>query len=261
MPPAEARPAATVVVLRDGPAGLELLMLQRSRRVGFFPDAWVFPGGRVDPEDARIPVRGAVRGLPEHDRAFAVAAIRECYEETGVWLGSGGPAAEDRLRLASRQLSLAQLDAPLADLGALHLWSWWITPESEPRRYDTRFFLSLLPPGLRPRAEPDGSETVASLWATAGQVLDRAARGELFLAPPTFRTLEELAPYAQRAELLDAAASRRIRPLQPILRRDLGDGQGWGVLLPGDPLHPDPDPVSGGTRIVLREGGWVSESP
>lgn len=259
MPPAEARPAATVVVLRDGPSGLELLMLQRSRRVGFFPDAWVFPGGRVDEADARLPVRGAVRGLPEADRAFGVAAIRECFEETGVWLGEAGPGPADRSDFAAGRRSLVDLPGVEADLRGLYLWSWWITPETEPRRFDTRFFVTVLPQGVRPRAEPDGSETVASLWAPAAEVLERSGAGELFLAPPTFRTLEELAPLSDRATLLEHARRRVVRPLQPILRRDLGEG--WGVLLPGDPEHPDPEPVEGGTRIVQRGGRWVSETP
>ena len=72
----DVRPAATVIIVRDGVSGPEILMLRRSRRAGFFPNAWVFPGGRVDAADADVPTVGDVRGAPIEDRAFAVAALR-----------------------------------------------------------------------------------------------------------------------------------------------------------------------------------------
>ncbi len=256
---AEARPAATVIVVREGRSAPEILLLKRSRRVGFFPDAWVFPGGRVDAADADVPLTGRCRGLPEGDHAFGVAAIRECFEETGVWLGEGTPPTGLREQLIGRQRLLGSDLGLVADLDRLSLWSWWVTPDTEPRRYDTRFFLSVLPVGLRPVAEADGQETVASRWMAAADALVEAARGALFMAPPTFRTLEQLARYDSLAALRDAGSRRTVRPIQPVMRRDLPDSDGYAVLLPGDPEHPDPDPVPGGTRIVLRGGRWVSE--
>lgn len=256
---ADARPAATVIVVRDGPSGPEVLLLQRSRRVGFFPDAWVFPGGRVDDADGRLPSRGEVPGLPGALRAFAVAALRECFEETGVWLGAGQPGPDLRQALVAGRGSL--LDAPdlVADLDALRLWSWWLTPQDEPKRYDTRFFLSVLPREATADVQPDGVETVAAEWLPVAQALDECALDRRFMAPPTFRTLEELAPFGSVTALWRAAANRVVREVQPVLRRDLPGTDGWGILLPGDPEHPDPEPVQGGTRIVLRGGRWVSE--
>lgn len=256
---AEARPAATVVVLRQGSAGPEVLLLLRSKRVGFFPDAWVFPGGRVDPDDSLLPVRGRVPGLPDADRAFAVAALRECFEETGVWLGAGQPPVDLRLALIARRASLLAVPGLVADLDALRLWSWWVTPEGEPRRFDTRFFLATLAPGAAGDVGPDGEETVAAEWVPVHQALSDCAVDGRFMAPPTFRTLEELARFRTTDRIWAAAAARQVREVRPILRRDLPGVDGWGVLLPGDPEHPDPQPVEGGTRIVLRAGRWVSE--
>lgn len=236
-------------------------MLQRSRKVGFFPDAWVFPGGRVDADDAHLQTRGSVHGLPATDHAFAVAAIRECFEETGVWLGEGAPPVSLRHALIRREAGLLSQPGIVADLGTLELWSWWVTPETEPRRYDTRFFLSVIPDGLRPDAEPDGHETVASRWCTAADALVASERGDLFLAPPTFRTLEELAGFDSISTVRRVARSRTVRAIQPLLRRDLPDCDGWGIILPGDPEHPDQQPVEGATRILLQGGRWVSLSP
>ena len=82
--PSSASPAATVIILRDTEAGPEVLMLKRSGRAGFFPNAWVFPGGRVDEADGATQTRGDALGLHANDRAFGVAAIRETFEEAGI---------------------------------------------------------------------------------------------------------------------------------------------------------------------------------
>lgn len=256
---AEARPAATVIVLRQGAVQPEVLLLLRSRKVGFFPHTWVFPGGRVDPDDERVPARGQVPGLAPADRAFAVAALRECLEETGVWLGKGRVPAPLRMDLVARRLGLSGVPGLVADLSALRLWSWWVTPQEEPRRFDTRFFLAVLPPGAAPEPVADGEETVAAEWVPVRQALSECSVDGRFMAPPTFRTLEELAPCATVQDAIAQAERRPIREIQPVLRRDLPGTDGWGVLLPGDPEHPDPVPVPGGSRIVLRGGRWVSE--
>lgn len=254
-----ARPAATVVVMRASPRGPEVLLLKRARGLGFFPNAWVFPGGRVDPADAVVATRGAVAGLASSDQAFAVAAIRECFEETGVWLGQGSPAPGLRQALVQRQGNLGLDPDLVADLDALRLWSWWITPRAEPRRYDTRFFLSCLPPGVDPQVEPDGHETIDAIWIRPAQAVARAEIPQFFMAPPTFRTLEELALHPSIPALWAAAGARRIRAIEPRMRRDLPGTDGWAVLLPGDPEHPDPEPVEGPSRIVLRGGRWINE--
>ncbi len=250
----EARPAATIMVLRDGADGLELLMLRRSSKASFFPHAWVFPGGRVDDADASVVVRGAVDGVPEVDHSFAVAAIRECFEEAGAWLGDGEPSEGLRDALNTRQATL--LDAPglVADLERLELWSWWITPVNEPKRYDTRFFVTALRPDEVHEIAHDEVETVSSQWIRPADAL--AAEG-FFLAPPTYLTLRELSVFETAAEAMAAAAVRPVSVIMPTHGRDeAGD---LIIALPGDVLHPEPEKFCEFARVVLRSGRWIGE--
>ena len=185
-----ARPAATVLLLRPSADGPEVLMLRRSGRSGFFPDAWVFPGGRVEPGDAALPHTGGVDGLDEP--RWAVAALRETFEEAGIWLGAGAPDADLRDRLNQRQGSLSEAPGLVADLSRVDWVAWWVTPEAEPKRYDTRFFLVEVTRAEVAGATPCHVETVQSRWIRPVDAVAAQARGELFLAPPTLRVLEEL---------------------------------------------------------------------
>lgn len=254
-----ARPAATVIVIRDAPGGAEVLLLQRSRRSGFFPTAWVFPGGRVDEADHSAAVTGDVDGLPETCRAFAVAAVRECFEEAGIWLGRGKPPAGFRDALNAREATLEDAPHLVADLDRLEQWAWWITPEVEPKRYDTRFFVAVLRPDEAVDAVPDARETVGARWLRPADALRTA---DVFLAPPTFRTLEELAAELasideQITALPAAAAAREVVPIQPRIGETAsGDRM---IILPGDPSHPSPTPAPGPKRIVWAGTGWRSE--
>lgn len=255
----EARPAATVIVLRPGPGGPEVLLLQRSRESGFFPHAWVFPGGRVDAADHAAQTRGSVTGLPRGAEAFAVAAVRECFEEAGVWLGDGTPPPDLRDRLNRRTATLADAPTLVADLDRLEQWAWWITPAVEPKRYDTRFFLTAVTREEVAHAAPDSRETVGARWL---RPLDALAAQDVFLAPPTFRTLEELAELGMRWDgALDrmqaAAAVRVVVPIQPKLEKDARGA--ITIVLPGDPAHPSETPAPGPKRIAWRGARWRSE--
>lgn len=234
-------------------------MVQRSRKSGFMPTAHVFPGGRVDPEDADVPVLGGDAdrhrmGLGEAGAAFQVAAVRECYEEAGVLLASGQPDEQARTALQDRTRTFGDVAGELGwevDASALVYWSWWITPEAEPRRYDTRFFVAHV--GRDVAASHDGHETVDSAWWTVADVLDRFDQGEVLLAPPTFRTLWELRDFLDVAAILDAA---RLRPTPAIEPRARIDDGVVTVLLPGDPEHPSEDGLDGPTRHTLSKGRW-----
>ncbi|MFT4975875.1 MAG: 8-oxo-dGTP pyrophosphatase MutT (NUDIX family) [Myxococcota bacterium] len=250
-----ARPAATIMVLRDGDGGVELLMLRRSQKASFFPHAWVFPGGRVDPADAHVSVRGDIDDLPADGQPFAVAAIRECFEESGVWLGDGDASPALRRALNAREATLADAGALVADLERLEMWSWWITPTIEPKRYDTRFFITALRPdelAASDHARHDEVETVDSAWIRPADAL---AASDFFLAPPTYMTLRELAGYATAADAMAAAAAREVRPIMPVHGEDR---QGRLVIaLPGDPMHSDPHPASFARRVVLHNHRWI----
>ncbi len=264
--PPVARPAATVIVARPaaapgGPA--EILLLQRSRRAGFFPSAWVFPGGRVDAADgqavARGAVRGAVQGLPAADQAFGVAAVRETFEEAGVWLGEGPATPALRDRLNARTATLDDAPALVAHLDRMWWWSWWITPEAEPKRYDTRFFLCIVDRAEAEHAAHDDTETVRTRWLSAAAALAAHAAGGLALAPPTFRTLTELAAHPDPGALAAAAAARRPQPIQPRLRPRAAGGV--DILLPGDPLHPATPAAPGPSRILWCGDHWEDGGP
>jgi 8-oxo-dGTP pyrophosphatase MutT (NUDIX family) len=249
----EARPAATVIVLRDGPKGPEVLMLKRSGRAGFFPNAWVFPGGRVDPADHTAQTAGAAHGINPADNAFAVAAIRETFEEAGVWLGSGEATEDLRKALNDRSKTLADAPGLRADLDRLAFWSWWITPEVEPKRYDTRFFVALLDHAETQNAQCDETETVEHCWIRPSDAVNRAEAGTFFMAPPTYLTLAEISECRSGDSIMNLAVDRVVRPIMP--RLDVNDGQ-WTIILPGDPSYPTDHPVVGPTRVEFRDGRW-----
>jgi len=263
-PPAQARSAATVVLLRERAGVLETLLLRRNARLGFFPHAWVFPGGRVDEADHTVAaggggprLTGAVPGLSTDRTAFAVAAARECFEEAGVWLGEVDPPTVLRDRLNAREATL--LDAPpesVLELSRMRLWAHWITPEIEPRRYDTLFFVVAVTPDEARGASHDAGETVGSAWVSVAEAAVRAEPEQFFIAPPTFRTLEEMAALGSLDAVFAAAPTAAPPPVMPRLDQSAGS---WTIVLPGDPTHPSDNPVAGPSRIVWRETRWRSE--
>jgi len=224
--PVTPRDAATVMLLRPArtgqpavgqPAGedsVEVYMLRRAPSMAFMPGAYVFPGGSVDLRDAGDDVDWAGPDAAEWGEALAApadlaralvcAAVRETFEESGVLLA--GPAPDqvvadtrgadweaDRRGLLDRSLSLADL------LRRRHLvlrsdlltpWSRWITPTTEERRYDARFFAAALPAGQRARDVGGEADQVA--WVEPAEALGAARRGEIRLMPPTAVSLAEL---------------------------------------------------------------------
>lgn len=241
-----ARLAATVLLFRRGGAPHpEVLLLRRHARSGFAASAWVFPGGAVDPADARLdPARwsgadpGALAPVLGHDPATAlalcVAAVRETFEEAGILLARGAAGSPPDLAdpaVGGLRAALAGRDADLGpglaaaglvlDLGALTPWRRWVTPVEEPRRYDTVFFLAEAPSGQV--ADHDRVETVSARWATAEVALAAHRRGDLPMIYPTIRTLEEVAG-ASLAALRERARSHW--PLRPLLPRAVVDDGG-----------------------------------
>jgi 8-oxo-dGTP pyrophosphatase MutT (NUDIX family) len=231
--PAPARPAATTALLRDGVAGLEVLLLQRQLRSGFVPGAFVFPGGRLDAADAEPRLESLLTGPPpaEPPLPYRIAAVREVFEETGVLLATGPAGAvplphRDAGLLAARADLLAErtdLGTVLAarelriDPGALAYFAHWITPRAEPRRFDTRFFMAALPAGQE--ALPDPREVSDAAWLTPAAALQRFADGQLPMVFPTVHSLELLVPYPTVSAALRALADCRVTAILPRLRR------------------------------------------
>jgi 8-oxo-dGTP pyrophosphatase MutT (NUDIX family) len=259
--PADERPlrqAATVVLLRDGADGVDAYLLRRRSSMAAFAGMHVFPGGGVDPRDADdVPWAGPRpaewAGLFSADesltRALVCAAVRETFEESGVLLA--GPSADevvedtsddaweaDRLALIDRRTALRELLERRglvlrADL--LRPWAHWITPVTEPRRFDTRFLVAALPVGQRTRDV--GGEADRVTWMRPSVAVDRFAAGELAMLPPTLTTLQELAAFDTVAAVLEAAAGRRIEPILPIM---VGEGAQARAVLPGGAEVPMP---------------------
>jgi len=217
--------------------------------MGFAGGLWVFPGGRVDEADrdpavdvawaGPSPAAWAERlGMEVADaRGHVVAACRETLEEAGLLLATPAPGVAE-LAAARRELlaSSAGLAGLLARLGVrldtarLRYWGWWVTPEAEPRRYDTAFFVAAVPEGQE--ADARTTEAVEATWWYPADALAGARRGELRLMPPTQHTLEEIAGYADVAGVLAAARSRVVRVHRPVVHRD---GRRVVVTVPGDP--------------------------
>jgi 8-oxo-dGTP pyrophosphatase MutT (NUDIX family) len=232
--PAEPKRASTVVLLRDAAPGFEAYLLRRVATMAFAASMYVFPGGAVDPRDEAVlpgwagPTPGdwARRlDLPEATaRAVVCAAVREVFEESGVLLAgpdgatvvgdvSGNAWEAARVALVARGVGFAEFLATeglvlRSDL--LVPWSRWITPEFEPRRYDTYFFVALLPAGQVTRDV--GGEADRTVWVRPGDALD----GRFALMPPTQHTLSGLAGYGSLHDVFTAAGEREpATPFRP----------------------------------------------
>jgi 8-oxo-dGTP pyrophosphatase MutT (NUDIX family) len=258
-------PACTVILLRDGTDGLETFMLRRHRRSGFMPHMWVFPGGRVEPEDALdgcAEVSGEEAAATRFGfdgtraRATLVAGARETFEESGVWLGTGQLDPSWRGPLQRGDVSLAAVmteHGARLDLGVMHPWARWVTPEGEGRRFDACFFVASVPEHVA-RARHDEEETVDSGWFTPQRML--AGDFSSFpLAPPTWWAVRELATYADVSAVMAASPMRHLTPVQPV--RSSRDNR-LSLLLPGDPDHPSPGRAGLPTRIDLTMDGWYA---
>lgn len=257
---AEPRHASTVVLLRDGAAGIEAYLLRRQQSMAFAAGMYVFPGGSVDPRDESLsasswagPTPDSWTGLLTADdqlaTALVCAAVRETFEESGVLLAggtvtdvvgdtSGDDWEADRLALIDRSLSLAEFlarrDLVLrADL--LRPWAHWITPVIEPRRFDTRFFVAALPAGQRTRDV--GGEADRVTWCRPSDALESWENGELGLMPPTAFTLMELAAFDTVADVLAAGDERDVKPVLP--RVIVTDDDEARMLLPHDQGYSD----------------------
>lgn len=223
------KPAATVAVIRDGANGIETWMMRRVKAMAFAPGAAVFPGGGVDARDADIsvpwsgsdPETFAARfGTdPRTARELVTAALRELFEETGVLLASPLPQVDldaARIAIEKRELPLAGFLAEhgsVLQAGALHPWARWVTPAVEPRRYDTWFFVAVLPPGTEARAV--SSEADIAGWVGAQDTLGAYERGESRLLPPTVAMLRGLVEGGSVEGVIARAASRPLQPIHP----------------------------------------------
>jgi 8-oxo-dGTP pyrophosphatase MutT (NUDIX family) len=268
--PAVPVPSSTVIVVRDEPAAggpFSVLLLERHGSIAF-PGATVFPGGLVDPGDAdapgaRLPAtqRWAPAGEgdgPSDALPYWVAAVRELFEETGVLIATragrqvAGPLPAEVAALRTQIVRERPFALLLAEAGlvpatdGLFYFARWITPVTNPRRWDTRFLVARLPEGQE--ACPDGTETVSCTWMTPSAALAAYEAGKISLIPPTVRTLDDLARFPSAEAVLADATRRIVRAVTPAI-----------VQQADVTAISYPDNTGAGTsprRLVLRDGRW-----
>ena len=257
--------AATVMLVDDrpGPSGgeeLHVLMVKRTARVVFAPAAWVFPGGRVDPEDHHDDFdricdgltdaeASAILDVPHGGLAWWLAACRETLEEAGLLLSSNHPAVDvSDLRDRVREEESVFVDLLLEhgiriDTTGIEEVARFITPLGSPRRFDARFFVALLPDGQEPHH--DDGEIVDWDWVRPADALERFRAGEFEMISPTVRMVQCLMRYATAADVLATAKERR--PYQRV--RVIDPAGAYDVVLPGEPGYD--------TAELEVESGWV----
>jgi 8-oxo-dGTP pyrophosphatase MutT (NUDIX family) len=267
--PVPARPAATVVILRDGPAGLEVFMVVRHHEIDFASGALVFPGGKVDAGDhaedwADLAPHAGTSG----ERAFVVAAARETFEEAGLVLARrrGSAAllsAEEAHGLVEQYrtpllagdasfLDLVRAESLMLATDVMVPFAHWITPKSQPKRFDTHFLLVAAP--VSQLGAHDGAESVEGLWIAPGQAVRDADAGTRTLVFPTLMNLTKLSRYATVADAVTATRATPVVTVMPRAERLEGGGRrlhipaeaGYGVteMVVGAHIRPASPPRS-----------------
>jgi len=247
IPTAPPRDAATVVILRDGAQGLEVFLVKRHGLSDVLGGAYVFPGGKLDAADCapdthrhldqdRAQLHAALGEpgtAPELASGLFVAALRETYEEAGVLFAHGadahtGAAADFHARVLSGSMRL--------QTQAVHPWSRWITPRMPSvtnKRFDTRFFIAVLPPGQK--AAHDNVEATESAWLRPRVALEQYWEREIELAPPQIMSLAHLSRYQSAAHALAAARASTPPVIMPEAYHENDERV---ICYPGHARHP-----------------------
>ncbi len=222
------RPAATVMLLRDGNDGMEVFMIVRHEKSDVHAGALVFPGGRVDPEDHELAMDAAVfaplPGVDARMAALYVAAVRETFEECGVLLAR---ARGERALVSAARLSeieekhrgaisrhersfgaILAAENLLMASESMAYFANWITPERSTKRFDTHFFLAAAPSDQV--ALHDGHEAVDSVWITPAAALEGAKAGTYLLRFPTQMNLQKLGRHTAPVAAMEAARASRV---------------------------------------------------
>jgi recombination protein RecT len=270
--PAAPHAAATMLLLRDTPAGIEVLMTRRSPTASFAPNAYVFPGGRIDEADTaahRIATRRRTQSRAQLTQA--IAAIRESFEELGVLLahhadGTPVTAAEIAGMDRSTTDTAVAFAEQCAERGLLlsadkvFTFAHWITDRDLPKRFDVPFLMARMPEGQTPTA--DETEQFEPCWVRPADALSRHAQGQFFIIFPTVRTLQRLATYGSVDAVMHACA-----------QREEGEGPLWtscprgGFLKGKEVRYMEDESPYGELALVCPDGqmlhalDWQSEQP
>ena len=237
------KPASTVLIVRDAAAGLEVLMVRRSAGMAFGASAWVFPGGKVAAADADPAWDELSDGTYDHyARSLRIAAAREVFEESGLLLATRGGAELDAAGSVTFDAQRAAVEAEPAGfiqlvrdaglrltLDRLVPFAHWITPNFEPRRFDTHFFLVRAPADQVVRH--DGHEAVDHEWVSPANLLARRLTGEAKLMFPTRLNLQVLDRSTTAAE---AEAAARLQPVVTVEPRVEDRADGKVLVIPAE---------------------------
>lgn len=256
--------AATIILLRQKkPDGFEVFLLRRHAKSSFMGGNFVYPGGRVDPNDGSSEICSYCKGLipeeaqkilgasisPEESLAYWIAGIRELFEEAGVLLAYDQEGELFHLRNAMEQerfshcrdllqkgkltlLEMAREEKLSFALDQLYYYAHWITPEARSERFDTRFFLACHPVGQE--ASYDQKETTAEVWLNPRKALEENLTGQVILSPPTLKTLEDLSRFESVEDVINSLKNNEIRPILPILTKRSDE---TFIVFPWDPEY------------------------
>ncbi len=280
--PPPLRQAATVILVREKKEAFEVYLLRRNTISGFMGGLYVFPGGVVDPEDKGIDTWAPFLdmlpdemekklggpGFSDEDAlSFSIAAIRETLEEAGVLMA----LAEDKTKADLDHICTFRLNRDLPkswfktkimeekwtlSLSSLGRWSHWITPALMKKRFDTRFFIAVMPEGQT--CIPDDTETKHGIWLTPKEALEQNLELRVPLSPPTVVTLTQLLKFKTLDELLQELQIRSWG--DPLAPRLVPSPNGPVIIEPWDPLwDSDGDmDTSGLPDKILAPGAWFS---
>ncbi len=217
---APALPSASIILIRDGLSGLEVLMMERSKTMRFAPGALVFPGGKVDASDKRKAFwrRHVTHKSLGCDFAYKMAALRELYEETGLLYSQNIPQRFRRLAPYNQRnfIRFVQAQKIHLALNKLVYFAHWITPEAMPRRFDTRFYLAPCLNDQKPVA--DGLEAITVRWNNPHDLLNDHKNTSTQIMLPTRMNLMTL---GQSKTVKAAISAARLSTVQSILPKNI----------------------------------------
>jgi 8-oxo-dGTP pyrophosphatase MutT (NUDIX family) len=279
--------SATVILVRqDQGRSWEIFLARRHKHQSFMAGAYVFPGGQVDAADGDSEISPFISATdnfdplallqdksltPETARSLFICAIRETFEETGVLIAWKSGESENciklnqepdisrfaayRKELNSGRMTLREIakkESLFFPLNTLLPYAHWITPEIQPKRFSTRFFLARLPEGQT--ATTDSDELTDFIWVTPGNALQMNINSKIMLMPPTLKTLEELSAFSSLDTLFADVQGRTIYPILPQHSENI-------LKLPHDPEYSvegykKPARPAEPSRFTFSDGIW-----
>lgn len=221
--------SASILIIRDGEGGLEVLMVKRHEDIAFAGGAYVFPGGKADPEDYQL--SSHIKSFPPGYSELTHTAFREVFEETGLIIGKSNNAHLYRDAFLKEEMTFKELikKANISfDEKGLVPFARWVTPRIYPKRFDTRFFLAKAP--IDQAATPDGHEAVDLKWVKPIDFINEYRESMMF---PTIMNLKLLSQASNVEDAFKQAKARKIMTVEPTIidgKRVIDPAAGYGEV-------------------------------